>query len=234
MKFNPLCEKPNQCENCQNRCIQNLAFLSGLPEESQIALMKKSVSRIHQKGDIVFSQGEKVDSITIIKKGQVKLNTYDTEGREKIIGIFADNDTIWEGIFQKDSTYPYSAVCLTEVNLCRIYKKDIEEAVSNPSVALSVMNMLSAKLHDANERNIILSMSEPMARIAAFLLYRYKRSDESVIILKLDDIAGSVGLRSETVSRYISKMVKACYIEKIGQSGIRILDLDALRSLSEN
>ena len=231
MKFNPFCEKPNQCETCENRCIQNLAFLSGMPEEKQVELMKKSADKLMKKGEIVFSEGDKVDSITIIKKGQIKLNTYDNDGRERIIGIFSDNDTIWEGIFLENSRYPYSAVCLTDVHICRIFRKDIEEAVSNPSVALSVINMLSNKLHNANERNMILSTSDPMARIAGFLLYRDKRSKESIIKLRLDDIAGSVGLRPETVSRYLQRLVKEGYIKKVGQSGIEIVNYEALNEM---
>ena len=48
---------------------------------------------------------------------------------------------------------------------------------------------------------------------------------------KLDDIAGSVGLRPETVSRYIRRMVNDGLIEKVGQSGIRITDFAAMQLL---
>ena len=233
MKFNPLCQKPNRCENCENKCIQNLAFLYGLPEELQVEIMKRSANRVLAKGEYIFSEGDEVDSINIIKTGQVKLNTYDSEGRERIIGIFADNDTIWEGLFLEESRYPYSAVCLTNVHVCRIFRKDIEEAVSEPSVALKVISMLSTKLHDANERNMILSISDPMARIAGFLLYRDKRSSEPVIKLRLDDIAASVGLRSETVSRYLQKLIREQYIKKVGQSGIRIINFEGLNEMTK-
>ena len=167
----------------------------------------------------------------IIRQGQIKLSSYDSEGRERIIGIFSDNDTVWEGIFLENSHYPYSAVCITDVHLCLIFRRDIEEAVSDPSVALSVINMLSNKLHDANERNMILSMNDPLAKIAGFLIYRDQRSADSVIQLRLDDIAGSVGLRAETVSRYIQKLVRSGYIRKVGQSGIEITDFEALNRM---
>ena len=233
MKFNPFCQKDIDCEQCSSRCIDKLAFFSGLPEESKIRLMQKSSNKFLQKGETIFTEGSKVDSIVIIRKGQIKLSSYDSEGRERIIGIFSDNDTVWEGIFLENSRYPYSAVCITDVHLCRIFRRDIEEAVSDPSVALSVINMLSNKLHDANERNMILSMNDPMAKIAGFLIYRDQRSADSVIQLRLDDIAGSVGLRAETVSRYIQKLVKGGYIRKVGQSGIEITDFEALNQMLE-
>lgn len=234
MKFNPFCENPNDCGSCTNRCIDNLAFFSGLPDESKRELMRKSSNKFLKKDETVFSEGDSVDYIVIIRKGQIKLNTYDSDGRERIIGIFSDNDTVWEGIFLENSHYPYSAVCITDVHICLIFRRDIEMAVSDPSIALSVINMLSNKLHDANERNMILSMSNPMAKIACFLIYRDKRSTDSAIKLRLDDIAASVGLRPETVSRYIQKLVKLGCIRKVGQSSIEITDFAALNDIMCN
>lgn len=231
MKFNPNCQKNNQCEDCESRCIQNITFLYGLPKEKQLEILDRSTHKTLKRGEYIFREGEAVNSVIFIKQGHVKLNTYDAEGRENIIGIFADQDTIWEGVFAENSQYPYSAVCLDNTSICKISKNDVESAVSNPSVSLKVINMLSTKLHDANERNMILSINEPMARIAAFLLYREKRSVEPIITLRLDDIAGSVGLRPETVSRYIRRMVREGYIEKIGQSGIRLLNFEAMNNL---
>ncbi len=194
--------------------------------------MLRSAHKSFEKDEFIFREGEPVDSVMIIKSGQVKLNTYDAEGREKIIGIFSDSDTIWEGMFVKGSRYPYSGVCLAPTTVCRIRRSDVEEAVSNPHVALKVISMLSLKLHDANERNMILSVNEPTARIAAFLIYRDKRSSAPVIKLRLDDIAGSVGLRPETVSRYLRKMAREGWIEKVGQSGIRLLNFEALNRIA--
>ena len=42
MKFNPNCQKPNTCEECTDRCIKDIAFLYGLPEEKQIDILRHS------------------------------------------------------------------------------------------------------------------------------------------------------------------------------------------------
>ena len=233
MKFDPECKKKNSCDECESRCIHNISFLYGLDERQRHEILDRSVHKSLKRGEYIFREGEAVDYVIFIKKGHVKLNSYDADGRERIIGIFADHDTIWEGIFAENGRYPYSAVCLEKTSVCMVARRDVEAAVSNPAVSLKVIDMLSKKLHDANERNMILSVSEPMARIAAFLVYREKRSLEPIITLRLDDIAGSVGLRPETVSRYIRRMVREGYIEKIGQSGIKIIDAAGLAALVE-
>ena len=137
-------------------------------------------------------------------------------------------------MFSGDRVYPYSAVCLTKTYCCFVRRGDVETAISNPTVALRVINMLSNKLHDANERSRILSISEPVRRIAAFLIYREKRSNEPFVTLRLDDIAGSVGLRPETVSRNIRRLMNEGLIEKVGRSGFRIPDFEKLNSFVED
>ena len=234
MKFNPNCKNPGICEDCRDRCIQDIAFLYGMPEEKQLDILRRSAHKIFNRGDFLFHEGDKVSSIVIIKQGQVKLSTYEADGRENIIGIFSDNDTIWEGVFSGDRVYPYSAVCLTKTYCCYVRRGDVETAISNPTVALRVINMLSNKLHDANERSRILSISEPVRRIAAFLIYREKRSNEPFVTLRLDDIAGSVGLRPETVSRNIRRLMNEGLIEKVGRSGFRIPDFEKLNSFVED
>lgn len=206
----------------------------GMPEEKQLDILRRSAHKIFNRGDFLFHEGDKVSSIVIIKQGQVKLSTYEADGRENIIGIFSDNDTIWEGVFSGDRVYPYSAVCLTKTYCCFVRRGDVETAISNPTVALRVINMLSNKLHDANERSRILSISEPVRRIAAFLIYREKRSNEPFVTLRLDDIAGSVGLRPETVSRNIRRLMNEGLIEKVGRSGFRIPDFEKLNSFVED
>lgn len=230
MKLNPNCQKPHTCEECQDRCIRDIAFLYGMPEEKQLDILSRSTHKILKRGDFIFREGDTIQSIVIIKQGQVKLSTYEADGRENILGIFSDNDTIWEGVFSEEKEYPYSAVCLSKTYCCYIRRSDIESAVNSPEVALRVINMLSSKLHDANERNMILSMSEPIKRVAAFLIYRMQRSNEPHIRLRLDDIAGSVGLRPETVSRNIRRLLDMKLIEKIGQSGFSIPDFERLNA----
>ncbi len=226
-------DKPELCTGCCELCASEIAFLQGIPEEKQSLIMQKSIHKTYRKGSTLFHEGDPVDGIFVIRKGSVKLCLNDSEGREKIVGIFSDHDTIWEGIFLEGSRYPYSAVCLNAAHICKIPRADFEDALDDTQVALRVVGMLSNKLHDANERNILLSTVDPAQRIAGFLLYRRQRSAEKWITLKLDDIASSVALRPETVSRKLKELEKAGYIRKHGQSSFEIVDFRGLEEFSK-
>ena len=112
---------------------------------------------------------------------------------------------------------------------CRIDRKELERTLSDPQIALQVIGMLSQKLHDANERNLVLSLSDPRQRLAGFLLYRSRRGASDTVTLRLEDIAGSISLRPETVSRKLKEMEKDGVLRRSGQSGIRILNREALK-----
>lgn len=225
---------PEKCGDCPTDCVDNVEFLEGLPPKQKQELMEGALHRDYRKGQFLFHEDERVDSLFIIRKGSVKLSTWDSEGREQIVGIFADNDVIWEGMFLEKSTYPYSAVCMKATRICRIRREDFERVVSDTAVALKVIGMLSRKLHDANARNLLLSTSDPKARIAGFLLYRREHTAGTVLTLRLDEIAASLALRPETVSRKLGELSREGLIKKHGQSGFEILDTEALRDCFYN
>ena len=222
---------PGKCNRCGENCIRNIDFLIGLPEEKQAKVIKNSTTSNLLKEESLFVEGEEVDGIYIIRSGRVKLCTYDAEGKEQIITIFSEGDTIWEGILIEGSRYPYHAICLDDVICCKIFKTDLEEAMTDPAIALRVIGLLSKKLHNANERNMLLSITSPKSRIAGLILLRTHHAQTETLTLKLDDIAGSINLRPETISRKIKEMEREELIEKVGQSTIRILNRAALEEL---
>ena len=221
----------NICEECGGFCTTNVPLMEGLPVNVQVSLMEHSRHESLKKSSYLFREGEDVDSICIIRKGRVKLCRFDSLGREQIVTILADHDIIWEGMFLDGSVYPYSAVCLTNASICRIHRDDFIKVVNDPAAAMNTIILLSKKLHDANERNMLLSTKDPMARLAGFLMYRVDRSIDEDIILKLDDIAASVSLRTETVSRKLRDLEKTGLIQRLGHARIRVLDRDALRDI---
>ena len=209
----------------------SLPIMEGLPADVRHGLMENSISENFKKNSYLFREGESVDSIFIIEKGRVKLSRYDSLGREQIVTILADNDIIWEGMFLDGSVYPYSGVCLTGAVVYRIFRDDFINVVNDSAAAMNTIILLSKKLHDANERNMLLSTKDPKARLAGFLVYRVDRSIDNDVSLKLDDIAASVNLRAETVSRKLREMEKEGLIVRKGHARIRVLDRNLLRDI---
>lgn len=167
----------------------------------------------------------------MIQKGKVKLSHLDANGRESIIMLLSENDTIWESLFLYEGKFPYSAVTLTETRLCRIYRENFIHILDNPEAALEIVTLLSRKLHDANARNQLLATQDPTARVAGFLLYHMDRGADDVLRYRLEDIASSIGLRPETVSRRLSALQGQGLVKREGRGRLRVLDAPGLQKL---
>ena len=78
----------------------------------------------------------------------------------------------------------------------------------------------------------MLSIRDPRQRLAKYLLARDQRCAGPEIRLKLEDIAASVGLRPETVSRNIARFAREGLIERPGRGRILVVDHEGLRAIS--
>lgn len=206
-------------------------LLEYLPEESRQKLLEGVVFRTVPKNKFIFEEGQSADYICVILSGRVKLSRFDAEGRESIVMILSEHDTIWESLFLYGGVFPYSAVTMTDVRVGKIYLRNFYHILDNREAALQIVTLLSRKLHDANERNLILSTQDPLSRIAGFLLYSAERSEDGELKLRLEDIAAANGLRMETVSRKLKLLREAGIVRRSGNGKLRILRESALREI---
>ena len=224
----------DKCASCDRRCLHSLTVISGLDDTLHNKIMNSAIRRKYRKGSYLFREGDACDGVYLLHTGKVKLRTYDSEGREEIVGIFWAGEIIWEGLFIEGSTYSYDAVCLDTTDCCMIPRTEIESVMDEPGVALRVIRLLSEKLRAANERVLLLTTEDPKARIAGFLLRQSKYSGSDTIVMRLEEISASIHLRPETVSRKIRELEREKIVAKTGQSSIRIVDMQRLRDTYNN
>ncbi len=209
-------------------------LLENLPEESRQKLLENVSFTTYPAGRYVFREGEPADHIVVITQGMVKLFHTDADGHENIVMLLSENDTIWENLFLYEGTFPYSAITLTKTRLCRIYRENFLHILDNPAASLQIVSMLSRKLHDANQRVQVLSTQDPSARIAGFLLMLLERHPDGLLVLRLEDIASSIGLRMETISRKLGQMQTEGLVQREGKGRLRIKNAEALRRIYQD
>lgn len=213
-------------------CTESIRLFKELPKEEQLRLIENSIHTSHPRGTVLAHEGDAINEVLIIRSGRVKTCHIDISGDEHILDILHDRQAIWHGMFLRDHTYQYDIVALSDVSLCRISRSDFMEVLRrSPETAMYLIEMLSTELQDANEKSFLLSIRSPEERIAAFLLFRDARAVGSIIEMKLDDIAASIGLRPETISRYLSRMEKKNLIRREGQGKLRVCDREKMKRL---
>ncbi|WP_407417905.1 Crp/Fnr family transcriptional regulator [Paratractidigestivibacter faecalis] len=214
-------------------CMDNIRLFADLPASAKRELLSCSRHSTHPAGSIIVHEGDPIESIVVVRSGRIKTFRTSLDGKEYVLDVLHDGQALWHGMFLADHTYRYSVACLTRVELCRIHRADFEALLANhPDVALGLIRMICTELDDAEEKIMMLGIRDPRRRLAEYLLARDGRCVGPEIHLKLEDIANSVGLRPETVSRNIAQFVREGLVERPGRGRLLVVDRAGLEAVA--
>ncbi len=216
-------------------CMDNIRLFKGLPAPAKRELLARARHITRPAGAIIAQEGDSVESIIVVRSGRVKTYRSTSDGEQYVIDVLHGGQALWLGLFMADHTYNYSVQCLTPVRLCLIHRADVEHMFSShPDVAMDLIRMISTELDRAEERIMMLSIRDPRRRLAEYLLIRDGSCAGPEIHLRLEDIANSIGLRPETVSRHIARFDREGLVKRTGRGRLLVLDREGLRSVSKS
>ena len=213
-------------------CTSEIRLFKSLPKDVQEDLVNHSDHIQYPKGKIIAQEGDKIDSVLIIRHGRIKTCRYDASGEEYIMDVLHEGQAIWHDMFLNYYTYHYNIVTLSTTMVCKIKRTDFMHLLTKyPNATMSLIAMLSTELQEAKEKAQLLSVRQPLIRLAGFLISKDTTCTNHVIRMKLDDIAASIGLRAETVSRCISKLEEQQLITRLGQGKLKVTNRSKLSEL---
>lgn len=213
--------------------MDNIRLFKNLPTSAKRELLARARHSTHEQGSILVYEGDPIESIIVVRSGRIKTFRSSMSGEQYVLDVLHEGQALWHGMFLEDHTYRYSVSCLTKVELCRIHRIDFEALLaSHPDVALGLIRMVCTDLDEAEEKIMMLSIRDPRERLAEYLLIRDRTCTGPEIRLKLDDIASSVGLRPETVSRNIARFVREGLVRRVGRGRLLVIDHEGLRAVS--
>lgn len=216
-------------------CMDNIRLFAGLPPSAKRELLARARHTAHASGDIIVHEGDPIESIIVVRTGRIKTYRSTSDGEQHVLDVLHDGQALWHGLFLDNHTYGYSVSCLTPVRLCLVHRADVEQMLANhPDVAMDLIRMVCTELDHAEERIMMLSIRDPRRRLAEYLLARDRSCTGPEIHLKLDDIASSVGLRPETVSRNIARFDREGLVRRTGRGRLLVLDREGLARVSES
>ena len=215
-------------------CMDNIRLFADLPSPAKRELLARARHTMHESGAIIAHEGDPIESIIVVRSGRIKTYRSTSDGEQYVLDVLHDGQALWHGLFLDNHTYGYSVSCLTPVRLCRIHRADVEQMLANhPDVAMGLIRMVCTELDRAEERIMMLSIRDPRRRLAEYLLVRDRSCTGPEIHLKLEDIASSVGLRPETVSRNIARFDREGLVKRTGRGRLLVLDREGLARVSE-
>jgi CRP/FNR family transcriptional regulator len=202
---------PFGCPECHNCCILRKATSFAELDEDSFAKMHRFIERQEMpKGQALYADGRSVRGIFVIRSGMVKLVRNTRDGRERIVRVLRSGDIVGLEALTT-AQYESDAVALTTLAVCRIPPDVMEELLANnPHLFGELMKKWQQAVRDAGDWLTELNSGTARQRIASLIRKMCDPPDGDIsTLLSLEDMGSMVDLKIETVSREVSRLVRA-------------------------
>lgn len=193
--------------------------------------------RIVHAGDVVYSAGERFETLCVLNSGFFKLVNLAADGREQVVSVKFRGDWLgFDGI--ATGVYACDAVAMDTGEVWLLRYDDLMTASLACPELLSVLHVAMSREIGRDRDSLMSVCTLPAdARVAEFLRcwaaaleQSGMRSDQITLRMTRAEIGNYLGLTLETVSRALSRLARVEVIEfaEKGRRDIRIPDVDAL------
>ncbi len=184
----------------------------------------------YKKGEIIFNEGEKGDTLHIIVKGRVKITKYTRQGKIKILAILNEKDNFGEMALLTEEARTATVETIDNVTTLSIAKEEFRDILqTEPSISLQIIKTLCHRLAKADRdlKNFIAGNAR--VRISCVLLDF--KDENNIIKLTHQEIADIAGLTRETTTRILNSLADNKIIETKNRK-IFISDTEKLKEIS--
>ena len=216
--------------------ISAIPLFNGLPAEQLEAIRQIAIEKRFNKGQTIFSEGDKTTGFFVIVDGRVKIYKVSSEGKEQILHIFEAGQSFGEVTVFTGQQMPANAQALAKTHLLLFARRAFVDLVtSHTSLALNLLGIMSKKLRQFAAQIENLSLKEIPARLASYLIYlAVEQGTQDAVTLNVSkgQLASLLGTIPETLSRIFAKLSAQNLIRVEGPK-IILLDREGIEDLAE-
>jgi CRP/FNR family transcriptional regulator len=222
---------------CQSCTVRDQSICAALSDEELREVSKITTAVELAKGATVFFEGDENTYLFNVVSGAVRLSKLLHDGRRQVTGFLFSGDFL--GLSVAD-TYAYSAETLCETSLCRFNRANLIKLLHRiPQLEHRLLELASNELIEAQAHMMLLGQKQVTEKVSSTLIHLMKRigqrrDDEIVIDLPMTrtDLAEYAGVRTESVSRCLTRLRKQNVISLPQPGSIHILQQDVLERLA--
>ena len=212
-----------KCDVCGAQCLHKLCMhkvpiFSSLSQDDLTHIASIIRHKKYQKGETLFSEGNRPDALVIVNEGSVKAFKITSDGREQILYVFSE--------------------ALEPVKTCSFTKESFHELLhAYPEIAIKIIEELEERISRMESALQSMGVRSIDNRISALLLdfaekYGTSVPDGTLIHLPLsrEGMANYLGVARETVSRKLGLLENEGIIRSNGNKSILLLDRSMLEA----
>lgn len=217
------------CASCPAR---DHAVCAGLDPAARGAFERLARHRRLRKGQTLAWEGDDMPYVASVVRGRLTLSRHARDGGELILG------TVGPGGFVGDTTQQRATnniVAVTDTELCLYSKADFDRfAVAHPEINTQLLRTVLGDLEQTRSWLFMIGRGTASERVASVLMEFAEDDGEGPGDYAIDrtQIAFSAGVAMETVSRHLTRFVRAGIIALPSRDRFRLLDRDALSAIA--
>lgn len=197
--------------------LANNAFFAATSPESLKKIAGAGSVRNLQRGDVLFNEGDAPDAMFVVLSGRIAIaiGNRPLDARESMLALMEAGDLFGELGLLDDGARSALARALEPSSVLQIpYAAVKDELQGNPGMLWGVTKLLASRLRVMDE---VLSDSvflDVTGRTAKRLLELSEGSDEFVLPVTQEELAGMVGASRERVNKAIASFIRLGWLEQ--------------------
>lgn len=206
-----------------NNIIQTIPFFTGLKSSTLQAICQNAKIAYHQRGAVIYNQQYDEQSFFYIIHGWVKLHRVSFDGEDIITDILTNRYHFNEHLLFNEALDSIQAQALTPLKVMVIPITILKQGLQQDHQL--AINLLKEAIHKQQEMTYEiehLSIQTAAQRIGCFLLRLCGAGQNQAVRLQLPYdktlLAIRLGMRPETFSRALGKLIKQFKIKVCGDS----------------
>lgn len=194
---------------------KNFDLFIGNASEDSVPILEEKFSPVKmEKGQYVFFEGDRPESLYFIESGVIESNIVRGDGKLHIFHFDFPGDYIGEGVLYDQPIVPFSAQVRKDVQLWRISKNDLIPILTkDPAFKEYLLKTLGQKLDSSYMKAHCIAGEKVEKRVMCALLRAIDQNGLNLHCgMRLDspltnrDISGLIGSTEESVSRIMSRL----------------------------
>jgi CRP-like cAMP-binding protein len=177
-------------------------------------------TRTFQAGEMIFSEFEPGDTFYFIQSGRVQLSKI-VGDIERTLDILQPSEMFGEMAILENSPRSATAIAVDTVKVLEFNSQNFEILMlGNPQIALKLLKMFTKRIYDSKRRFMILTLSEPPAKIAdVFLMLDETQTDidrtteSREFKTSVQDVAHWAGMNANDTQAVINQFVNQHRVE---------------------
>ncbi|HSU33647.1 MAG TPA: Crp/Fnr family transcriptional regulator [Bryobacteraceae bacterium] len=215
--------------------LRRVPLFAALTEEELSALAAGVKSRTYEANQLLFSEGEPCEGLSVVVSGRIRIFKLSPNGREQVLSVSGPDSSIAELPIFDGGGYPASAVAVESSEVLFVSRKHFRSfCLEHPEVLFKVLEVVGGRLRRLVGIIEELSFTTVRQRLAAYLLKKAEAEGRPMgrgVAFAMDgshqEIAAEIGTVRELVSRNLARFHSQGLIETRGRE-MTITDVEGL------